>query len=88
MAQSTKNAGSAEPVNGINKDMSGANDCLDLSRGMSLFLSLTEEQHCCLCPNGISCLRLPTHPLLHAIRDIIVVKKVAQNPAVLATWHK
>ena len=31
-------------------------------------------------------LRLPTHPLIHAISDITVaVKIVAQNPAVLAS---
>ena len=30
---------------------------------------------------------LPMHPLQHAIPDITVaVKKVAQNPAVLASW--
>ena len=43
----------------------------------------------------LTCLRLPTHPtplppthpLIHAICDItVVVKKVAQNPAVLASY--
>ena len=38
---------------------------------------------------GVTRLRLPTHPrhpLIHAIPDITVtVKKVAQNPAVLAS---
>ena len=37
---------------------------------------------------AITCLRLPTllHPLLLAIRDItLAVKKVAQNPVVLAS---
>ena len=38
---------------------------------------------------GVTRLRLPTHPLhplIHAVRDITVtVKKVAQNPAVLAS---
>ena len=30
----------------------------------------------------------PTHPLIHAIRDItVVVNKVAQNPAVLAGYR-
>ena len=32
-----------DAVNGINKDVSGTNDCLDLSCGLSLFLSLTEH---------------------------------------------
>ena len=37
---------------------------------------------------GITCLQLPTHPPpIHAIRDItVVVKQVAQNPAVLASY--
>ena len=40
--------GSLGPANGINKDMSGtmqtaANECLDLSHGLDLFLSLTED---------------------------------------------
>ena len=31
----------------------------------------------------------PSHPLIHAIRDITaVVKKVAQNPAVLASYYR
>ena len=31
----------------------------------------------------------PPHPLIHAIRDItVVVKKVAQNPAVLASYYR
>ena len=31
----------------------------------------------------------PTHPLIHAIHDIIVVvKKVAQNPAVLVSYYR
>ena len=31
----------------------------------------------------------PTHPLIHAICDItVVVKKVAQNPAVLASYYR
>ena len=37
---------------------------------------------------GVTCLGLPTptHPLIHPIPDITVaVKKVAQNPAVLAS---
>ena len=35
---------------------------------------------------GVTCLQLPTHPLIHAIPDITVaVKKVAQKPAVLAS---
>ena len=47
--------------------------------------------------DGVTRLRLPTHPtplppahpLIHAIRDItVVVKKVAQNPAVLASYYR
>ena len=35
---------------------------------------------------GVTHLWLPTHPLIHAIPDIMVtVKKVAQDPAVLAS---
>ena len=31
----------------------------------------------------------PPHPLIHAIHDItVVVKKVAQNPAVLASYYR
>ena len=31
----------------------------------------------------------PAHPLIHAICDItVVVKKVAQNPAVLASYYR
>ena len=60
---------------------------------------LLKTQHHCLCPNGrcnppsASHPPLPpptplppTHPLIHAIPDITVtVKKVTQNPAVLAS---
>ena len=35
--------GSVQPVNGINKVVSAANNCFDLSCGLSLFLSLTED---------------------------------------------
>ena len=59
---------------------------------------LLKTQHHCLCPNG-RCNppsashpppppppRPPPHPLIHAIPDITVtVKKVTQNPAVLAS---
>ena len=59
---------------------------------------LLKTQHHCLCLNGgVTRLQLPTHPccppppshptsFMHAIPDITVtVKKVAQNPAVLAS---
>ena len=40
----------------------------------------------CLLMVALTCLQLPTHPLIHAICDITVtVKKVAQKPAVLAS---
>ena len=54
---------------------------------------LLKTQHHYLCPNGRCNLPSashpplpPTHPLIHAIPDITAtVKKVAQNPAVLAS---
>ena len=40
----------------------------------------------CFLMVGLARLRLPAHPLIHAICDITVtVKKVAQKPAVLAS---
>ena len=40
----------------------------------------------CLLMVALARLQLPTHPLIHAICDITVaVKRVAQNPAVLAS---
>ena len=40
----------------------------------------------CVLMVALTCLRLPTHSLIRAICDITVaVKKVAQNPAVLAS---
>ena len=63
------------------------------------FCPLLKTQHHCLCPKGRcnppsashqppppSTLLLPADPLIHAIPDITVaVKKIAQNPAVLAS---
>ena len=46
----------------------------------------THSTAVCLLMVGLTRLRLPTHPLIHAICDITVtVKKVAQKPAVLAS---
>ena len=49
----------------------------------------THSTAVCLLMVGLTRLRLPTHPhhpLIHAICDITVtLKKVAQNPAVLAS---
>ena len=47
----------------------------------------THSTAVCLLMVGLARLRLPAHaPLIHAICDITVaVKKVAQNPAVLAS---
>ena len=40
----------------------------------------------CVLMVALTCLQLPTHPLLRAICDITVaVKKVAQNPVVLTS---
>ena len=40
------------------------------------------------CPFHLSHPLSPAHPLIHAIHDItVVVKKVAQNPAVLASYY-
>ena len=56
------------------------------------FCHLLRTQHCCLCPNGRYNLLLTAHPPLsliqpplHATHNVtIAVKRVAQNPAVLA----
>ena len=40
------------PVNGINKDVSSANDCLVLWIESVSVTYWTETQHCSLCPNG------------------------------------
>ena len=82
------------PLDGSNKDVGGAKLLLTTT---SLYLvdctcicPLLKTQHHCLCPNG-SCNppsashSLPPPPYT-AIPDITVtVKKVAQNPAVLAS---
>ena len=78
--------------NGINKDVSSVKQLpttvLAYTVDCVCFCLLLKTQHCSLYPimKGISCLRLLTpHPLIHATSDITVaVKKVAQNPAVLA----
>ena len=86
-----------ESVSSINKDMCGAKllpatvstypvDCV-------CFCHLRIEDtalHACVLMKGITCLWLPTLPFayysIHATRDItVVVNKVAQNPAVLAS---
>ena len=85
------------PLYGINKDVGGAKlllmtysvypvDC-------TCICPFLKTQHHCLCPNGRcnppSASHPPPstpHPLKHAIPDIsVAVKKVAQNPAVLAS---
>ena len=82
------------------RSQTAANDPLGLSCGLCLFLSLIEDTHStagCVLMEGITHLRLPTphhqpHPLLpappliHTTCDITAaVKKVSQNPAVLAS---
>ena len=84
------------PLDGINKDVGGAKLLLTTT---SVYLvhcacicPLLKTQHHCLCPNGTcnppaaSHPPPPAHPLIHAIPDItVIVKKVAQNPAALAS---
>ena len=86
-----------KPVSGINKDVCGAKllpttasahpvDCV-------CFCHLLKTDHCCLCqnerynPTPAAHPLHPSHPLLtHATYDNTVAeKKVAQNPAVLAS---
>ena len=54
---------------------------------------LLDTEYCCLCPSGslnpLSASHPPTHPLIRTIYDITVaMKKVAQNPAVLASYSR
>ena len=85
-------------MDGINKDVDGAKLLLTATSvypvDCACICPLLKTQHHCLCPNG-RCnppsasnppLPPPTYPLMHTIPDITVtVKKVAQNPAVLAS---
>ena len=82
------------PLDGINKDVSGVKLLLTITSvypvHCTCFCPLLKTQHYCLCPNGRcnppSAFHPPTHPIIHATCDItITVKKVAQNPAVLAS---
>ena len=88
------------PLDGINKDVGGAKLLLTTTSAYPVHCAcicpLLKIQHHCLCPNGRCNLPPashppppplpPTHPLIHTIPDITVaVKKVAQNPAVLAS---
>ena len=85
------------PLDGINKDVGGAKLLLMTTSvypvDCTCICLLLKTQHHCLCPNG-RCNQPsashppppPCHPLIYAIPDITVtVKKVAQNPAVLAS---
>ena len=88
------------PLDGINKDVGGAKLLLTTTSvypvDCACICPLLKTQHHCLCPNGKCNLPSASHPpphplpsaypLIHVIPDITVaVKKVAQNPAVLAT---
>ena len=88
------------PLDGINKDVDGAKLLLTLTSiypvDCTCICPLLKTQHHCLCPNGrcnppsashpLPPPLPPTNPLIHAIPDITVtVKKVTQNPAVLAS---
>ena len=85
------------PLDGINKDVGGTKLLLTTTAvypvDCACICPLLKTQHHCLCPNG-RCNPPstshppppPPHPLIRAISDITVaVKKVAQNPAVLAS---
>ena len=88
------------PLDGINKDVGGAKLMLMTTSvypvDCACICPLLKTQHHCLCPNGRCNLPSASHPpplpqapptpFIHAIPDITVtVKKVAQNPAVLAS---
>ena len=85
------------PLDGINKDVGGAKLLLTTTSvypvDCTCICPLLKTQHHCLCPNGKCNPPLashppppPPHPLIHAIPDITAtVKKVALNPAVLAS---
>ena len=78
-----------EPVNGSNKDVCGAKlqpmTVLAYPVDCDCLCYLLDTAVCVLMV-ALTCLWLPTHPLIHAICDITVtVKNVVQNPAVLAS---
>ena len=84
------------PLDGTNKDVGGAKLLLTTTSAYLVHCAcicpLPKTQLHCLCPNGRCNLPSashsppPTHSLIHTIPDITVtVKKVAQNPAVLAS---
>ena len=60
--------------------------CHDIKKAMSYHIMEFMSRHVvCHDYRGIP----TTHLLIHAIRDItVVVKKVAQNPAVLASYYR
>ena len=70
-----------------------ANDCLGLSCGMRLLVPLTGHTLLLSMSSmvALTCLRLPTHPhhpptpLYMPSVILVAVKKVAQNPVVLAS---
>ena len=89
--------GSLEPVNGINKDVSGARllptTVLTYLVDWVCFCHWLKTQHYCLCPNGSYNLPLATHPPSPTTYPLPITchswyysrfKKVAQNPIVLA----
>ena len=86
------------PLDGINKNVGGAKLLLMTTSvypvDCSCFCPLLKKQHHCLCPDrrcnsssaSHSPLPPPTNSLIHTIPNITVaLKKVAQNPAVLAS---
>ena len=80
------------PLDGINKDVAGAKLLLRTTSvypvDCTCICPLLKTQHHCLCPNGWCNLPSASHPPLYMPFLIIItvaVKKVAQNPAVLAS---
>ena len=88
------------PLDGINKDVGGAKLLLTTTSvypvDCTCICPLLKTQHHCLCPNGRCNPPSASHPFppppptpnpfIHTISDITVtVKKVAQNPAELAS---
>ena len=81
---------SVRPLDGIDKDVGSAKLLLTTTSvypvDCACIYPLLKTQNHCVLMEGVTHLWLPTHPLIHTIPDITVaVKKVAQNPAVLAS---
>ena len=84
------------PLDGCNKDVSGAKLLLTTTSvypvDCTCICPLLKTQHHCLCPNGRYDPPSASHPppppptpLYTPFLTLVTVKKVAQNPAVLAS---